>query len=947
MADGYDSSVSIPRGSLLANKLLYSDLQSISRSSQCILLGRLPHIWSQDHEPTLMARASFIAKRKVKTKFKSSDAIIHKSLTSSSLNAHSTGGEGTDTRNGTTNIDAEPNLQDTMFDIFQFQNLEDDTTQSSSHSIDFSPILQFEEKTLPSSTSLLTSTRKSIQVPKHIPSIDNLSILTSQNLSRDISVTIPIPENHIDDEEYVVAEKKHNEFMKKLRKFVDKSGVHALKRNQKWQVREKIYQGLLKKYEVGDIVKLGRALVLIKQVEKTNFMTSFGEDEPCDSRVYERRKEFIIVLRRTKGSISPIAVQMYDIHILSDKNKKYPDVSFNLLDIVGAHFYSEFDKSIYLSVPHENGAMIYILKFHNNYSALNWLYFIKQALGHELNPTFHIQIPDLKISLNISVPHDIVDTVTKRNENISLIPNSSGVQLQHSPLFQYLIESIKENLIKLNYNSWIETLEHPWFCFRHYDRLDWVQYNSELFFIEHQMLSDMYHLEFRDTKDSKRINSDIEPTPIEGFLLRLTNTSGKKKSFLRSFHKLSYFYTSSSILFFTKYYRAAPPSVTNDSIEKSIKPMYEVYQHTPFKLNDNGDINIQEFSHNDKSALEELERRSQHIIKAEAMIDLHLVKDIRAIADNKSTKTQKLMLCALFYGDTSLVDDKFITDSVFEIEMFNGGILRLQAPNKFIRDQWVTRLRDLCDYWTNDRKINLHNIIQTRRKNQINLKINEYVDSNIDGEANKLSFAGSIASPSLSGLEINHTLMTGYLYLKSKKHANFNQFYAVLCPGFLVLFLIFKRSMNSGTWKPTASFNHFLTIPISSCYIYSGLSTRIDLLERSKEIDSQHPDRHSIPRIYPDGWRSSEEEQMRCFTLWFGSKRQITGREKAISKHDSRFGNEMGLYDSTEKNPHLAKMVQKLGITGRSIVFMARSRQERELWTSKIQSELDRNTLLD
>ena len=44
------------------------------------------------------------------------------------------------------------------------------------------------------------------------------------------------------------------------------------------------------------------------------------------------------------------------------------------------------------------------------------------------------------------------------------------------------------------------------------------------------------------------------------------------------------------------------------------------------------------------------------------------------------------------------------------------------------------------------------------------------------------------------------------------------------------------------------------------------------------------------------------------------------------------------------KNPGMVTMIRKLGITGKSIMFTANSRQERDRWTMCILSEMDRLT---
>ncbi|KAK6455318.1 Pleckstrin homology domain-containing protein [Scheffersomyces xylosifermentans] len=776
------------------------------------------------------------------------------------------------------------------------------------------------------------------------------SIRSSIKSSRRIRLSAPEPVGLVADD-FVLAEREHSRFVRKLRHFATTSKGRAKKSSN--DLRSRIYNAVLQKYSVGEVLRIEKMLIMTKIL--TSNATRFTEDDPCSNRTYENWKEHYVVLRKTDNKIEPLALQFYDIHSVTHDTKSVPEVNFRLSKDVNAQFYSELDKSISISVPQKGEIFGYILKCHDQLSAFRWLHFIKQALGDVMEPYFRVFLPELNVSIRIKVPESILAKSLEPSSNMEISQLEHGYSVEYSPLITYIKECIR-TILDNQSNEVLEFLNHTnWFCFRRYDRLEWALNNSEIFFIQNQLLSGQHFLEFRRIGNSSVVSSSAtgtiheEPIPIEGFLSRLSNTSGKSKSLLRTFYKVSYFYTCDSILFFTKYYRAIPPTRDPKSSAGLEDDQSEIYEHSPYPVNKDGHIswlNKDSFHHHDELALSELERRAQQVVKAEAIIDLCLVKEIRAVPHTQLTKTQKVLLCYFWYSDTSLADDKNIIESAFEIEMMNGSVVKLQAPNRFIRDQWVSKLSAIAQYWSLRQQSDLRRLLLVRNSNQNVLNIPEFVDSNFNFELNNLEYQHSVADPRIHSIESvamkKCILMSGYLYQKSKKHANFNKFFVILCPGFIILYSLFKRSKATGVWKDNSLFEHYLTIPISTCYIYSGTSTELDLLNRQKDVDPRSPGRHSLPRLYADGWKSSDEEAMRCFTLWFGRKRKITGREKAISSYDSSFKTDVSLRNSTQKNPGLTKLIGKLGFTGKSIVFMTRSRQEREIWTGKILCEIDR-----
>jgi hypothetical protein len=164
--------------------------------------------------------------------------------------------------------------------------------------------------------------------------------------------------------------------------------------------------------------------------------------------------------------------------------------------------------------------------------------------------------------------------------------------------------------------------------------------------------------------------------------------------------------------------------------------------------------------------------------------------------------------------------------------------------------------------------------------------------------------------------------MSGLLYRKPRRHATFHRYNVILCNGELV---VFHHSCRSRTGKETPTIYHekHLSLSLRDCYIYSGLVTSSDLLYQSQTFDSNSPGRHALPRIFPDGYTSQDEDSMTCFVLWHGSRKTF------FTKQDDE-GNKV------------RRRVTPLGTTGKAIIFKARSRVERDTWVMSIAMEIER-----
>lgn len=128
--------------------------------------------------------------------------------------------------------------------------------------------------------------------------------------------------------------------------------------------------------------------------------------------------------------------------------------------------------------------------------------------------------------------------------------------------------------------------------------------------------------------------------------------------------------------------------------------------------------------------------------------------------------------------------------------------------------------------------------------------------------------------------------------------------------------MVFRHSHrdHAGKAVQTVYQERQLSISLQDCYIYSGLVTGSDLL---------YSGQHALPRIYPDGYTSQDEDTMTCFVVWHGTRRTKFTR--------------------TDDDGKVVKQnLAQLGKTGKANVFKARSRLERDQWVMSISMEIER-----
>ena len=119
------------------------------------------------------------------------------------------------------------------------------------------------------------------------------------------------------------------------------------------------------------------------------------------------------------------------------------------------------------------------------------------------------------------------------------------------------------------------------------------------------------------------------------------------------------------------------------------------------------------------------------------------------------------------------------------------------------------------------------------------------------------------------------------------------------------------------------------TLDLQDCYIYSGQLVDSELLYGNPTFDISRPGSRALPRIYrsSDMYTNRDEDTAISFVVWQPLQRNYFRAEKA---------NEQG------ETQQAIRPVTTLGAHGRTVVFKARSRMEKDRWVMSISAEIDR-----
>ncbi|EPS27080.1 hypothetical protein PDE_02021 [Penicillium oxalicum 114-2] len=786
----------------------------------------------------------------------------------------------------------------------------------------------------------------------------------------------PQNEDDVGQESSIYERARHRKITKKIARFNLDDNV--LDKQQRLRSRITRTHGAIsanrprrRKVQDGEIIKAEKMLVLVEETLQDTLPQDYQENDSLrmESRTVERWKEFLVVCRKGSTDESPFVLQMYRTRVIPDaqspssKSKPYWNVRLNK-KTTKVNLYSALDKTIVIWHPRKRGNRIFIIRPKSAAHATEWYTLIRQILGWRRPSMLPISVPDLGVSLIFNNPFGQLE------ERLGL-KNDGG---QHTTVLGraaahegFVASAIVKGCIEIlkDCPEWSEVLS-SWsktqkmgLAWRRYDRLEWIHGAQEENMYGTMAMQSAHELELRPryhypTATKKGLAKEVEPPPIEGFLIRLTSQKGLHQRMNKMFFKRLYFYSHDHFLFFCRPARAMPPGPPKlQFMEGSDMPttrqimdqMPMWWDVEPFPLED-GEIswlksgNPDFVRHHDEEAFAQYRRNVHNIGQAEGYLDLCKVTKIRNMCYGSSPADPNISEGPSVDFHPEPNDNRqedgatkeFETDRIFEMVLENGLVIRLQAFDKATRDQWVRGMDALVKYWKMrcfDDAAELHSV---RQRNLKILEIDEELESIVGQFAQKWELKKAEASPHLHNMcalaGCRPIKMAGQLYRKPRRHATFAKCQVVLTAGKLVIFRSTLRQ-RSGTEVPHIHQDHDSTIDLSDCYIYSGLATEADLLYANQTFDSNNPGVHALPRVYlaSDTFTSQDEDTAITFVIWQPLRKSFFRTE-----HKATQG----------KVTRSLRHVSTLGKLGRTIVFKARSRVERDRWVLSISSEIDR-----
>ena len=742
-----------------------------------------------------------------------------------------------------------------------------------------------------------------------------------------------------------------------------------------------------RKIKDGEMLKVDKMLVRT-DITQQSLREDYDEkiSQGVVTKSLDKWREFMVVCRGHEEEDAKAVLQLYQTRVITvsedEKVKKKPKVQILLgSSKVRVNLYSSLDKTLCLWTTNGARTTIYYLRAASSATAVEWYTFLRGVLGHKRAEYLQVNIPDLSVSLRLDDPFRAIETSTTfaeaaTGDDEALAKAVNEEKGAAGAIVSRCMEMLKENA------EWQDVLK-VWaqdnrigLAWKRYDRIEWLHGAVEQRMYGTIAMQRTHDLELRPKDHYPKVIKQAdgpaleEPTPIEGFLIRLTSQKGKDKNFGKMLFKRLYFTTQSQYLLFMKPAKAKPPPppklpthTANGNVPSTKDISAQVplaYDVDPYPLEDKdiawlnseGVIPATEVRDRDEEAAAEAERNVEMMLAADGFIDLCAVHRVRNFVDGATPADEDLeegddVDFHVNLPDRSAQQDDGTTtevdaDRIFELVMKNGLIIRLQAFNKMTRDEWLKRMRQLVAYWTLRKKADMDLYKSTREQNLRELGIDERAEALVGQFAYKWEVGKSFASPTLYNMcginECRTIHLSGVLFRKPRKHTTFVRDHVILSHGHL---LIFQDTLRSRSGRKLQHIHHerIASINLKGCYLYSGLLTENDLLYQNQTFDSNTPGHHALPRVYlEDGWTSTDEDAMTTFVIWHANSNSWFKSSSTVDDHKT----EQQQADEDRKVRTKLTRVSKLGATGRNVVFKARSRAERDHWVLAIQVEIER-----
>lgn len=765
---------------------------------------------------------------------------------------------------------------------------------------------------------------------------------------------------------------------------------HAQKR-----ISRKFTRGKLKD---GEIVKMEKMLV--------RFDITSGSEQPSeeydekdsrrvDTRTVEKWREFMVVCRESHEDDAVLCLEMYKTRVIpaTDKSKTKKNSKHEILltpQKVRVNLYSALDKTVVLWRPKGLQTQICFLRPHSGASAVEWYTFLRSVLGMERARTLQVNIPDFQVSIRVDNPfarfekaQNMADAAEGDEEAMMRIMK------EEQAIAGKIVDKCMDMLAAAG--EWNDILPiwakngRVGLAWKRYDRLEWVHGANERKMYGTLAMQKTHELELRPKQHyptsvrPQAVGGETmtEPAPVEGFLIRLTSQKGNEQKLGKLFYKRLYFTTHNNHLLFLKPAKASPPPPpkmpmqdnaripTAKQIADKIPLIYAVNPYPVYEDNiawlhpDAG--GPASMLHHDQDAYDEAERNVHALLNCDGFINLCDVVKVRKMKEGATPADENLDEGSDVDFDAEVPDShrddgtttEPANDRTFELVMRNGLVVRLQAFSKATKKEWMKRLRALVVYWSIRTTNDMDLFKSVRRQNLAMLGIDERTEAQVGQFAHKWEVVKSFASPELyhmCGISSCRSIhRSGILFRKPRIHKTFTRCYVILCHGHL---LIFEDTLRKMTGKKIVHIHHerIACIDLRDCYLYAGLITENDLLYQNRTFDNNMPGNHALPKLYAeDNWTSTDEDAMTCFVIWhsqrkgwFRSNKEPDDVEEDRKRGEREERREEGRMFGGGRGRGALKRVSQLGVPGRSIVFKARSRAERDHWVMGISDEIER-----
>ncbi|KAI4120965.1 MAG: hypothetical protein LQ338_006643 [Usnochroma carphineum] len=668
-----------------------------------------------------------------------------------------------------------------------------------------------------------------------------------------------------------------------------------------------------------------------------------------ESRTLEKWREYVVVCRESrKEEESDFTIQLYESRVIpamedTKASKRCTHEIPLVKKTTNVNLYSSLDKTLVLWIPWTGGTKIFIVRPRSASSSVEWYTFIRNALGWKRSQDLQVNVPDLSVSLKIVNPFSHVEAAraaasASAGDESALLKTRKAEEAVASVIIQRCLAMLEGSTEWANVlQSWLEH-EKIGLAWKRYDRLEWVHGANEQKMYGTLAMQKSHELELRPKEHySTRVKSPSqssieEPAPLEGFLIRLTSQRGRVQRMGKMFFKRLYFFTHNQYLCYCRPAKAVPPPPPKASLGNTSKmptateitnktPL--IYAVNPYPIKDGKIEWLSEgtpasVATADEEAYTEAERRTNSLLNAEGYVNMCQIVRVRRVHRGSTPADANVHqggdvdfheVVSDSRQDDGATDD-FDDARTFELVLNNGLVIRLQAYDAETKKEWMTRMRKLVEYWKLRTVDDMTLLKSVRQANLEKLGIDEEMEAHLGQFAEKWE-------------------MSGTLYRKPRKHTTFLKCGVILCHGHL---LIFHGTLRERTGKEVPHIQHErqTSIDLRNCYIYSGLVAEGDLLYQNRTFDSNHPGHNALPRVYlEDGWTSTDEDTMTCFVIW-----QPTS--KSFFKALEEDGEEGG------KTRQRLRYVSRLGVPGRSTVFKARSRAERDHWVMSVGMEIER-----